>query len=944
MTEKLLITEVLDRPAHGNVRSLSIYLTDDGKLKYVYSGDKDVEYMKGEEGFIEGGDVYNLVSKVLSRKEKLLSDNNAHRLSMKLQDIVDKELGTTKTPPDTNRQSKYGVYFVDNVYIPEKTDGGESKKESKEGVPDIIGCGSGFKVLSGDVKSLQQKSAKAIAPPKDTPKTAAVVPVLGEVVDNKLLLKKGDRVVSITITKENKRDIVVVGSEGKKINKFKKSDFENTAGVNRIYKDLTTRIPDLSNEEWDGWLDVHQKELLALEPLTLTIPTEDLPTINSEVVADPIIEVEVTDKEIHCKFGVRTAVVTKEEVQGNTLVLFSVKDSVSGVERLKPIEYQINDLRKKSKLDELKKSESAHIKEFRGDEGQTWFDVFMSKVVDNLGEIDPQNVVCDVPESQETYKECNNVDNILLLTTELLGEKKKTVRPYQFVADNKLHYGFTSNTLQMYTPEGSDKAKRYYPLYVIDSDLNVHVSNYGGILSPPLGEDIRTPYTYPDTTLDESVDFLGHLQKNHDILSLESEENAPDHTQQSSFNYIITLNPAVISTSKWWQNTGNNTLRLTLKSFFETLKNTAKEDLWFSKDVSYDIINTYGFMTYCYELFEHLPYLKFSGATSFGKSRCGFYLWATSFRGLLVTDPSSLHRVIHETGSTLVIDELDFNPRDPNRGKVREALLVGNKRYATVARQEPTIGGHFKTVNYSVFSPKVFATATDFEEMLINRCVEIPMQRKTQRLTRDRDPDISKPPWMSLRPLFRGFALKAAPLISSTFEKYSFPENSLLRNRDQQNFKPLLAIAKVADKELHDNILGFAEDYVRKRLDLKTEDREYGLVFALYELSKNLKDKIELTTDQIEEQYRLQLGDPKTTISGYGSSERVINRRVENEWLNSRWIGRAMNKIGLEHKRPRASAGVKYTFEKTALEEVAIGYQIIDKKTKNLLDFGADSK
>jgi hypothetical protein len=139
-----------------------------------------------------------------------------------------------------------------------------------------------------------------------------------------------------------------------------------------------------------------------------------------------------------------------------------------------------------------------------------------------------------------------------------------------------------------------------------------------------------------------------------------------------------------------------------------------------------EIAAHYVLLTWVYDQFNELPYLRVRGDYGSGKSRflltVGSLCWKPIFASGAST-VSPLFRLIDQVGGTLIVDEADFWASD-ERAEIVKILNSGNARGFPVLRSEVTPQKEFSPRAFDIYGPKVVATRHPFEdEALESRCL-----------------------------------------------------------------------------------------------------------------------------------------------------------------------------------------------------------------------------
>ncbi len=135
-------------------------------------------------------------------------------------------------------------------------------------------------------------------------------------------------------------------------------------------------------------------------------------------------------------------------------------------------------------------------------------------------------------------------------------------------------------------------------------------------------------------------------------------------------------------------------------------------------------------LSWRYDEFPDLPYLRVLGDYGSGKSRFLKTVGSISYRPIFASGASSvspLFRILDAVGGTLVLDEGDFRFSD-EKAEIVKILNNGNSTGFPVLRTDTTPTGEFNPRAFSVFGPKLLATRDQFDDQALeSRCISTVM-------------------------------------------------------------------------------------------------------------------------------------------------------------------------------------------------------------------------
>ena len=291
----------------------------------------------------------------------------------------------------------------------------------------------------------------------------------------------------------------------------------------------------------------------------------------------------------------------------------------------------------------------------------------------------------------------------------------------------------------------------------------------------------------------------------------------------------------------------------------------------------------YVLLTWGYDVFNELPYLRVRGQYGSGKSRFLLTVGSLCFKPIFASGASTvspIFRLIDQIGGTLVVDEADFWATD-ERAEIVKILNNGNARGFPVLRSEVTPQKEFNPRAFDIFGPKLVATRHPFEDIALeSRCLTEVLGGRPLRA------DIP----ISLSQDFHDEAEALRnKLLSFRFRRFNVPQGPVLaaelgmEPRRAQILAPLLSVA--SSEEAKQRIRAFVNGRQEPAPDneVETGRRVLSSVKALLDLSMPLT-----------------LGD--------------VAARFDADWgkrygvdVEHRWVGSVLRRLGV---RPQKSNGV----------------------------------
>jgi hypothetical protein len=268
--------------------------------------------------------------------------------------------------------------------------------------------------------------------------------------------------------------------------------------------------------------------------------------------------------------------------------------------------------------------------------------------------------------------------------------------------------------------------------------------------------------------------------------------------------------------------------------------------------------------TYFYRLFPHFGYILFVGQKRSGKTKnltlAQCIAWNPISSGNM--SPPSLFRVIDSLQPTLVLDETDLIAK--YKADLYQLLLSGATKEFPVLRTEEK--GKVRKVlvpkTFDVFSPKIMAGISGFDEVLEDRCLKIIMVRSREEKAY-REVDKSNPFFKSfLKPLLLAWAISFHRLVDYIYKNLEV-NTKVLNPREIQFFKPVLAVALLCGEEVYQQALNYLEFKSKERMseeELESIDAMVLklLVFQWEEKQKDFTISARELCDMINSVYDLE--------------------------------------------------------------------------------------
>ena len=330
---------------------------------------------------------------------------------------------------------------------------------------------------------------------------------------------------------------------------------------------------------------------------------------------------------------------------------------------------------------------------------------------------------------------------------------------------------------------------------------------------------------------------------------------------------------------------------------FQTIKGKYEKYLYFQNNCWYDIHSIWDMGSYFFMLFQAYPILEQRGLKHTAKTKTMLLSSHITLNSTGVTiNPSeaTLFRETHDKRPTKYIDECEklFTFYKGKLVTDSRAEVINSSYYhnGTVPRVEK-VGNKFRTVYYHTYSPTMVGSinglygATE-DRAIVHTAVKSPAEDKRGEL----EPTEESDDWQAIRDLLYIFALQNWKKIENTYN--SLKNDTKLRARDYQIWKPLLTISKLLDDNIYKRILEQAEKAaeIKSFTSISEGTLNYKLIIIIDGLL-NYEDKTEekeILISQVRNMIITEEKPHQKTISRYvdnlGFGDYKVHTRKGNGW------------------------------------------------------------
>jgi transcription elongation factor Elf1 len=353
--------------------------------------------------------------------------------------------------------------------------------------------------------------------------------------------------------------------------------------------------------------------------------------------------------------------------------------------------------------------------------------------------------------------------------------------------------------------------------------------------------------------------------------------------------------------------------------------------------------------TYFHTIFRTFPYLYCGGIKRSGKTKVLTVHSCLAFNAFFSNNmsTSSIYRLIQNAHGTLLIDESEKLSNPDRALEFRSILLSGYKRSSVVYRIEKTKKEMLVPEAFEIYSPKSLANIQGIEDVLEDRAISTIMKRGKNRRITDREIDTDSEYWSELRSELTVLFLEHWRDIQVIYDRISecseltelvnllrvpqkIDEMGLLTARELELWKPIFVIAKYFD--------GVLPMFTDSSSSLCSQMMSLALEKAEQKQTENMTETGEVILAQI-----LCL---LVTTNDYYKVKDIRDEMAkqfdeEQKWLNTRWVGNALRRIGFTNKR-RVGTGYEYYLTPEAVrdtgERLGIDQKILGDQKESALD------
>jgi len=253
----------------------------------------------------------------------------------------------------------------------------------------------------------------------------------------------------------------------------------------------------------------------------------------------------------------------------------------------------------------------------------------------------------------------------------------------------------------------------------------------------------------------------------------------------------------------------------------------------------------YVLLSWLYDCFYELPYLRVRGDYGSGKTRFLLVVGSVCYKPMFASGASTtspLFRTMDAFKGTLILDESDFRLSD-ERAEIVKILNNGNARGFPVLRTEVTRAKEFDPRAYTVFGPKIVATRGYFEDRALeSRCLTEEMG--ADRLRDDVPLNLDDRYKQEARALRNQLLLFRLRHYRKSGAVASLPERGI-EPRLRQIFAPFFSL--IDDADARERVLELLRSYQRDLVSDRSLQLEARILDAIKTLLGGGKERLQVS-------------------------------------------------------------------------------------------------
>lgn len=381
-------------------------------------------------------------------------------------------------------------------------------------------------------------------------------------------------------------------------------------------------------------------------------------------------------------------------------------------------------------------------------------------------------------------------------------------------------------------------------------------------------------------------------------------------------DYIVLVNKDWVNPESLKKENYQNNLR----EAYNLIKKILKKYLDWTEE-QYTIVSLWIIGTYNYDDFPTFPYLFLNAMKSSGKSRALNIITSLSYEGIVLN--SLTEATMFRTKGTLGIDEFEGIERK-GKESLRELLNSAYKKGCKIRRMKKikTLIGEEQIVEeFEVYRPIVMANISGMESVLGDRCIPLVIEKSfNKKYTNLIEIFQYEDDFKKAKELLNQCRLCRCRFSGEYIEVYKLWNNTIITNNtnninNTNSILPLQALkslnlSSLTGRELE---LSFPLCMISIELSDDSEEilKETTLILTKIFSAKKGEDLVENTDISLID-FISQESEEKEKFYTYLTDilqnfQKFVG--ITEDWLNSKWMGRALKRLDLVIENRRCSRG-----------------------------------
>lgn len=335
------------------------------------------------------------------------------------------------------------------------------------------------------------------------------------------------------------------------------------------------------------------------------------------------------------------------------------------------------------------------------------------------------------------------------------------------------------------------------------------------------------------------------------------------------------------------------------------------------KDYYADVQACWIMATYVYPLFYWFPNILFKAPSGSGKSKNGKIMMYLSFGGFDLgtsggATPPQLFRTLEGNRGTIFLDELEKNEKSETYRYICQLINAGATRDSYIIRNEQ-IKKKWVAKKFPIFCPKIVCSISGINPTSMSRFIPFELLRNS-----DKEKGRRKPERQEEIEKFDFIRNRIHPLMLEQWKNIKTTESMLnleLTGRDEDNWRPILTIAKWIGEDIYNKILKVIPNFQEIQIIQNDDD-----LILFQTLLENVSKEGDFYTPK---QIALWMDEDYQDL-------------FKSTAALSKSIGWKLKRYNLKHAA-RGAKGYKYKLSKKLIQDIIERYFSTEKTTLTTL-------